>query len=108
MITWEQIIDLARQLPDLDVVLGERLVLRRLGKDLAWERPLSKKDMLALGSAAPVGGVLAVHVGDLGIKEAWLAAEPGFLFSSPHFDGYPAVLVDLEQADIGVLRELLD
>lgn len=108
MITWQQIIELAESMPGLEVLHGEKLVLRRDGRDLAWQRPLSKKDMAALGVSAPKGEVLAVHVDDLGVKEAWLDAEPGPLFTTPHFANYPAVLVDLELASIELLRELID
>ena len=108
MITWQQIEQLAQSTPGLEVLRVEKLVIRRDGRDVAWQRPLSKKDMAALGASAPKGEVLAVHVDDLGVKEAWLAAEPGTLFTTPHFDNYPAVLVDLELANIELLRELID
>jgi hypothetical protein len=42
------------------------------------------------------GQVLAVRVEDLGEKEAVLAANPRAFFTIPHFDGYPAVLVQLK------------
>ena len=108
MITWERIIELAEGLPEVQVLTGEKLVIRRGKRDLAWQRPLSKKYMKALGDAAPTGEVLAVHVADLLEKEAWLLAEPGPLFTTPHFANYPAVLVDLELAGIELVRELLD
>ena len=76
------------------------------GKAVAWERPLSKRDLAALGAAAPSGRVLAVHVADLGVKQAWIESVPGVCFTSQHFANYPAVLVDLELADEAVVREL--
>ena len=72
---------------------------------IAWERPLSKKDVAATGVA---GEVLAVHVADLGEKTAWMLAAPQTCFDSPHFAGYPAVLIDLENADPQVLFEIAD
>ena len=80
----------------------------RVGKKLiAWERPLRKADYAALGAEAPDGDVLAARVADEGVKFALIADDAGVYFTTPHFDGYPAVLVRL--ADIGVpeLEELV-
>jgi hypothetical protein len=52
-------------------------------------------------------GGLVVFVPDLGEKEALLAANPEAYYSTPHYDGYPAILVNLAAADIGELRELI-
>ena len=46
-------------------------------------------------------------VDDLGEKEAILAAGTPGLFTIPHFDGYAAVLVQLEAVDEDDLREIL-
>ena len=72
---------------------------------IAWERPLSKKDVAATGVS---GEVLAIHVADLGEKQAWMQAAPQTCFDSPHFAGYPAVLIDLENADPQVLLEIAE
>ena len=76
-------------------------------KSLAWERPLRKSDLAALGDDAPQGDILGVRVPDLGAKEAILRDNNGAIFTIPHFDGYPAVLVLLDQVDLGELEELL-
>jgi hypothetical protein len=77
-------------------------------KAIAWERPLSKKDMAALGDQAPKGAVMAVHVQDLMTRDAWVQTVPGACFVSGHFANYPAVLVDLEKADLQLVTELLN
>jgi hypothetical protein len=41
--------------------------------------------------------VLMFRVADLGVKELLLADERGVFFTTPHFDGYPAVLVRIPQ-----------
>jgi len=64
-------------------------------KLVAWERPLRKADLDALGSAAPNGDILGVWVPSLDAKEALLASTPTIYFTTPHFDGYPIVLVRL-------------
>jgi hypothetical protein len=48
-----------------------------------------------------------VKVPDLGEKEALLADDPGVYFTTPHFNGYPAVLVRLEEIGVAELGEVL-
>lgn len=76
-------------------------------KSLCWERPLGKGDRVALGDAAPDGDILGVRVPDLGAKEAILRDNDGAIFTIPHFDGYPAVLVEMDKVDVGELEELI-
>ncbi|MDQ6943909.1 MAG: MmcQ/YjbR family DNA-binding protein, partial [Candidatus Eremiobacteraeota bacterium] len=61
-------------------------------KLFVWERPLKKSDLAALGEGAPTGAILGVRTADLEMKEALLRSDPGALFTTPHFDGYAAVL----------------
>jgi hypothetical protein len=61
-----------------------------------WERPLLKPDFAALGDNAPTGPVLGVRTADLEMKQALLASNSRVYFTTPHFDGYPAVLIRLE------------
>jgi hypothetical protein len=83
----------------------------RVGKKLvAWERPLRKSDHEALraaGSQPPEGDILGVRVSDEGVKFALIADQPDVYFTTPHFDGYPAVLVNLAKIGIIELEELI-
>jgi hypothetical protein len=52
-------------------------------------------------------GVLVLWVADEGEKDFLLRAEPDKFFTTPHYDGYPSVLVRLGAVDREELRELL-
>ena len=72
-----------------------------------WERPLRKSDLAALGDDAPGGPILGLRVEHLGAKEALLADDPAVFFTTPHFDGYPAVLVLLREIEVDQLDEVI-
>jgi hypothetical protein len=52
-------------------------------------------------------GGLVVFVADLGEKEAMLASAPKKYFTTPHYDGYPAILVHLPAIGVKELREVI-
>jgi hypothetical protein len=76
-------------------------------KGFVWERPLRQTDLKALGESAPTGPILGARVEHLVAKEAMLADDPGVFFTTPHFDGYPAVLVRLEEIRVDDLEEVI-
>jgi hypothetical protein len=76
-------------------------------KPFVWERPLRPADLRALGDAAPDGPILGARVEHVGAKEALLADDPGVYFTTPHFDGYPAVLILLEKIALDELEEVV-
>jgi hypothetical protein len=54
--------------------------------------------------------VLMFRVADLGVKELLLADGRGLYFTTPHFDGYPAVLLripDLGRLDLQELSDMV-
>jgi hypothetical protein len=109
MATVDEVAQIAEALPE--VTVGERYGNRTwlvAGKGFAWERPFSKADIKRFGSVTPPDGpILAVRVADLGEKEAVLASEPKGFFTIPHFDGFPAVLIQLQKVGKRPLREAI-
>jgi len=51
--------------------------------------------------------ILAVRVEDLQEKDAVLAAGGDAFFTIPHFDGFPAVLIELRKVGKTALREAI-
>jgi hypothetical protein len=106
--TWEDVRRIALALPETSE--GEsRGMLRWAVKDkfFVWERPLRRSDLEALGDAAPDGAILGARVEHLGAKEALLADASGVFFTTPHFDGYPAILVRLDDIAVEDLTEVI-
>ena len=108
MATWDDVESIALGLPDTtqELAWGTRH-WKVHGKGFVWERPLRKSDLKALGDAAPDGPILGARVEHLIAKEALLADSSGVFFTTPHFDGYPAVLVLLDEIDVEGLDEVV-
>jgi hypothetical protein len=77
-------------------------------KFFTWERPLRPADIAALGDAAPKGPILGVRTHDLEMKEALLRSNPKIYFTTPHFDGYPAVLIRLDKISAKELKDVIE
>jgi hypothetical protein len=107
MSTWKDVKRIALALPVTEEVHRGTATWRVRDKLFVWERPLRPSDLRALGDQAPRGAILGVRVESLVAKEARLAAQPDVLFTTPHFDGYPAVLVRLGKIKVSDLEELL-
>lgn len=108
MATWDDVRRIALALPET----GEKIswgtpAWRVKDKGFVWERPLRNTDFEALGAMAPDGPILGARVADLGVKEALIADDPDVFFTIPHFDGYPAVLVKLDNIVVEDLEELI-
>ncbi len=108
MATWDDVRAIALELPGTEELTSRDLLQWKVKKKLfVWERPLRKADLEALGDDAPDGPILGARVEHLGAKEALLADDPSLYFTTPHFDGYPAVLVRLDVIGDDDLRELI-
>jgi hypothetical protein len=106
--TWDDVRRIALELPETSEEVSRDLRHWRVkDKGFVWERPLRRADLEALGDAAPDGPILGARVEHLVAKEALLADDPAVFFTTPHFDGYPAVLVRLEPIGLEDLREVI-
>jgi len=69
-----------------------------------------RPDAVDAESGERLDDVLMFRVADLGVKELMLADARSVFFTTPHFDGYPAVLVRiprLAELDVEELHDLV-
>src|SRR5436190_17031822 len=108
MATWDDVRRIALALPETSEQSShDHASWRVREKGFVWERPLRPADVRALGDAAPSGPILGARVEHLGAKEALLADDTDVYFTTPHFDGFPAVLVRLDRIALSELEELI-
>lgn len=111
MATCDDVERLAVALPEVEesTTWGNRCWKVR-GKTFVWVRPFSKADLgryADAGTTAPAGEIVAVRVADAGEKELVLGAGIAGVFTIPHFDGFDAVLLQLDEIDPDVLAEFV-
>jgi hypothetical protein len=95
MPTWDDVVALATRFPEVEVTTWFGTPsLKVRGKGMCRLR--TDPDALVL------------RVADMGEREALLQGEPDAFFSTPHYDGYPYVLVRLEAVDPVELGELVE
>ena len=108
MASWDDVRRIALALPGAEEDTTHGGAAWKVRKKLfVWERPLRRSDLEALGSDAPGGPILGARVEHEVAKEAMLADESGAFFTTPHFDGYPIVLVKLEEVGADLLEEVI-
>ena len=105
MASWKDVARIVARLPETTEATPRNWRVRK--KLIVWERPLRKADFAALGDDAPDGDILGARVPDEGVKFALIADEPDVYFTTPHFDGYPMVLVRLADIAVPELTELI-
>jgi hypothetical protein len=106
--TWDDVRRLALALPETsERTSRDNAQWRVKDKLFVWERPLRRSDLEALGDAAPTGPILGARVEHEVAKQALIADDPDVFFTTPHFDGYPAILVRLDKIAPDVLEEVI-
>jgi hypothetical protein len=95
MPSWDDVIEIGLRFPGVEVATSFGTpALRVRGKGMCRMR--TNPDALVL------------RVIDMGEREALLQGQPEVFFSTPHYDGYPYVLVRLAGVDPEELAELIE
>src|ERR671911_527663 len=92
---WDDVVAIGRRLPEVEEGTWFRTPCLRVRKRSFCRM---KED----------GETLVMRVIDLEDKEALLRSDPAVYFTTPHYDGYPYVLIHLDRADPVQLRELVE
>jgi hypothetical protein len=95
MAGWDDIRKIALSLPEAVEEPGERPGFRVRGKLFAWK------------SRDRDSATLALRV-DGDEKQLMLESHPDLYFQTPHYEGYPGVLVHLDAIDLDELRERIE
>ncbi len=95
MADWDTVRELALSFPEVEASSSGRVAFSIRGKGFAWEA--RERD----------GGGLAVRV-NRDEKQLFLDANPDVYFTSPHYNGYPAVQVRVERVDPDELAQRLE
>jgi hypothetical protein len=106
--TWDDVRRIALSLPEAtERTSRDNAQWRVKDKLFVWERPLRKSDLAALGESAPDGPILGARVEHELEKQVLIQNDPGVFFTTPHFDGYPAILVQLDRISVDDLEEVV-
>ncbi|GAA5157616.1 MmcQ/YjbR family DNA-binding protein [Pseudonocardia eucalypti] len=95
MPSWTEVVAMAAELPEVT-------------ESTSYNTPALKvagKGFARLRSEAEGGLVLMCGLDE---KEALLAGGDPAFYTTPHYDGYGAILVNLDKVDPGQLRELIE
>jgi len=91
MATWKTVTKLARALPEVE-------------ESTSYGTPCVKVKGKLVARLREEGDVLVVYTEE---KDVLMASSPDVYFSTPHYDGYPMVLVRLAEIREAELREVL-
>ncbi len=92
-LTWQQVVELASELPGVE-------------ESTSYGTPALKVAGKLMGRLrTDSDGALALKTSD---KDALVASEDPAYFTTPHFDGYDYILINLDLADPGEVAELVD
>ena len=94
MATWADVVRIGSAFPGVEVTTSYGTPALKAGSLMCRQR--TDPDALVM------------RVADMGEREALLQGQPEAFFSTPHYDGYPYVLIRLEKVDPQELAELIE
>jgi len=92
---WDDVVEIASRLPGVEV-------------GTSYGTPSLKVRGKFMCRLRTDPDALVLRVVDMGEREALLQGQPDVFYTTPHYDGYPAVLVRLQDADLVELAELIE
>jgi hypothetical protein len=95
MPTWEDVLRVSSRFPGLE-------------ESTSWGTPALKVRGKFVCRMRTDPDALVMRVTDMGERGALMQGDPATFFSTPHYDGYPAVLIRLERVDPVELAELIE
>jgi hypothetical protein len=95
MPSWDDVVEIGQRFPGVEV-------------GTSWGTPGLKVRGKFMCRLRTDPDALVVRVIDLPDREALVQGQPEVFFTTPHYDGYPAVLVRLEEIDPVELAELIE
>ena len=93
---------LALSLPHVEEIDCDGFDFRVGGKGFVWSYPERQHGQRRLRT-----DIAVLFVGDEAEKQALLLGEPSVFFTTPGYDGWPLVMLRLEEVDVERLAELV-
>jgi hypothetical protein len=93
----------ALALPHVEEIDSDGFDFRVAGKGFVWSYPERRPGKPRLIRT----DIAVLYVGDEAEKQALLLGEPQVFFTTPGYDGWPLVMLRLEQVNAERLRELV-
>jgi hypothetical protein len=94
---------LALAMPHTEEIPSEGFDFRVGGKGFIWSYPERRPGKPRLIRT----DIAVLYVGDEAEKQALLLGEPAVFFTTPGYDGWPLVLLRLDEVSVERLRELI-
>ena len=94
---------LALAMPHTEEIASEGFDFRVGGKGFIWSYPERRPGKPRLIRT----DIAVLYVGDEAEKQALLLGEPAVFFTTPGYDGWPLVLLRLDEVCVERLRELI-
>ena len=92
---WDDVVAIAKRYPGVE-------------ETTSHGRPSLKVGRKFLAAHRSNPDALVIKTTDMHEREALLASRPDVFFTTPHYDGYPAVLVRLDRIETALLEELVE